>query len=464
MSVVVCGTSFKTAPLETRETLAFHEAEIEGALEQLVSYDGISEALILSTCNRVEIYVDAKTDRIGVDTLKEFVSNRLNGSYNAKHFYTARGMDAAEHLFRVVCSLDSQVLGEAQILGQTKRAFEQAVHAGAAGTVLTKLFKSALSLGKRVRNETGIGQDSVSLSTTAYKVARRAFPDLETRTICVVGTGEMAKLALVYLSDASCEHVTVVGRRLKAAQECALMVDGRALDSSDLLEALGHADVVFSMTSAEEPVIRAAELEQARKDTGRTGQPMVIIDEALPRDVEIACADLEGVEVYNLESLASIIDESALERFAAVGDVERLAAEALEEFLSWMQQRNVAPTIKEMYGKADATIETQLDRAIRSLEQERGQEISDTEKDILAAFGNAIAKQMLHGPTSRLRKEASTADSYYYTGAARYLFGLDTYPPGQEHVHCVHECKEGKPCPNRVPAIHQEQCGAMMRP
>lgn len=463
MSVVVCGCSFKTAPIEVREELAFAEDEVRGELESLVTYDGIGEALVISTCNRVELYVDAKTDRIGVDSLRDYVSKRMNGNYDAKHFYSARGMDAAEHLFRVVCSLDSQVLGEAQILGQAKRAFEQAVDAGTCGTVLTKLFKTALSLGKRVRSETGIGQDSVSLSTTAYKVACRVFPDLASRRICVVGTGEMAKLALVYLDDAGCNDVVVIGRRIEAAQDCATIVGGRAVTSDDLYTEVAQSDIVFTMTSADEPVICARELEQARLQAQTSGKHLLIIDEALPRDVEQACAELEGVELYNLEALASIIDESAFERLAAVGDVERMASDALEEFLSWMQQRQVAPTIKEMYEKADSTVDSQLEHAIRSLSQARGAEISQEEQEILAAFGNAIVKKMLHGPTSRLRKEASTADSYYYTGAARYLFGLDTYPPGQEHVRCSHECLDNKPCPNQVPAIHQDQCASKGR-
>lgn len=459
MSLVVFGCSYKTAPLEAREQLAFSESEIPQALEELLNYDGVGESLVLSTCNRIELYVDATTDRVGVDTLEDFVAARMGSAYNRHEFYAVRGPDAAEHLLRVVCSLDSQVLGEAQILGQAKRAFEQAVAAGTCGPVLTELMKKALNLGKRVRTETGIGQDSVSLSTTAFRLAQRTFDDLPERKIVVVGTGEMAKLALVYLADANCSNVVVVGRTPEKTQECADIAKGRGVLTDALYDELATADVVFSMTSAEHAVICAEPLRAAREAAGTLGKSMLIVDEALPRDVEMECSTIDGVTVHNLETLGAIIDEGAFERLAAVGDVERMAYEALEDFLSWMQQRQVTPTIKAMYDKADATVASQLEQAVKSLTNQRGSELAPDEIAVLEAFGNAIVKKMLHGPTSRLRKEASTAGSYYYTGAARYLFGLDTYPPGMEHVRCNHECEENKPCPNRVPAIHQKNCG-----
>ena len=165
MSLVVMGANFKTAPLWAREKLAIPEQEMLQVLERLAAYDGVNEAAALGTCNRTEFYIDAKTDRIAIDSLSDYVLSRMGHDFHPEHFYIERGDDAAEHLLRVVCSLDSQVLGEAQILGQAKRAFAQATQAGTCGVVLTKLFKTALQLGKRVRTETAIGQDSVSLST-----------------------------------------------------------------------------------------------------------------------------------------------------------------------------------------------------------------------------------------------------------------------------------------------------------
>ncbi|ACV22194.1 Glutamyl-tRNA reductase [Slackia heliotrinireducens] len=458
MSMVTMGMSYKTAPIECRERVAVPAEEIIQADIDLNSCEDIDGALVLSTCNRVEVYVDAKTDRIGLNVLEEWFAKRNGEPLDRSLYYTERGMDATEHLFRVVCSLDSQVLGEAQILGQTKRAFEAASEAGTCNDVMTELFKSALRLGKRARTETGIGTDSVSLSTTAFKVASMVFPNIAKCRALIVGAGEMAALAATYFVDAKMTDVTVVSRSLEHAQAFAAEHGIKAGDFADLYQLAAESDIVFSMTAAPEPVIRAAKLEQAREAAGTAGKRMIMVDEAVPRDIEDACNDLEGVSLYNLESLKGIVDDGLAERLASVADVERMVAEAEEEFLQWMQTRNVLPTIKDMYDKGNAFLDQEFSRAAKALAKERGQQLSDEEEAILHAYGEAIVKKLLHGPTVRLRKEANSADSYYYTGAARYLFGLDTFPAGTHHRPCGHPCKDGLPCPHGVPADHQTQC------
>ena len=458
MSLVVMGSSFKTAPLAMREKLAVPEQDMHRVLNDLVAYDGVSEAAVLGTCNRTEFYVDAKTDRIAIDSLNDYVVSRMGNDFDAEHFYVERGDDAAEHLLRVVCSLDSQVLGEAQILGQAKRAFQQATEAGTCGVVLTKLFKTALHLGKRVRTETAIGQDSVSLSTTAFKVARNFFGSLADRRIVLLGTGEMAQLCLKYLAQEGCTDVCVVGRNEERARICASLCPCTFVHFDERYEQIAQADVVFTMTAADEVVVRADKLAACLEHANRSDRALLMVDEALPRDVEQACGEVPGVTLHNLDTLATIIDERAFERLAAVGDVERLVGEAHHDYLSWMQQRQVNPTIKQMYEKYTATVQEQVAQAAKALSNARGSELSDEECKVLEALGSALVKRLLHGPTSRLRVEAETADSYYYTGAARYLFGLDTFPPDRPHVSCEHQCNVGRECPNRVPAIHQAQC------
>lgn len=448
MSLVVVGASYKSAPIEARERIAFSAGEIPGALSEITALKGVSEAVILSTCNRTEIYVDAKTDRMGLESLEAFVKARLGVTeLDRGSFYLERSMDAARHLFRVVCSLESMVLGEAQILGQTKRAFEAAVASGACGDVLSRLFKGAISLGKRVRTETAIGSDSVSLSTTAFRAASQRFPDLENRKIVVLGAGEMARLALSYLLDAGARDITVATRTTEHARDLAEEMGIDHCAFSERYAHLGSADVVFSMTSAPRCVVESDRLAQARAAAKREGDPLVVIDESVPRDVDPACSDVPGVLLYDLERLSSIVDEGLSRRMAAVGEVERMVQEAGEEFFSWMQERSVAPTIKEMHEKGDIAVQKELKRLCKALASARGESVSADEAAMFEAFGSAIANKILHGPIIRLRKEAKTGESFYYTSSARYLFGLDSMPPGTACGHCKDpSCFRGEGC------------------
>ena len=440
MSLVVFGANYKTVALEVLERVSIPHAQVRDCMRELADYDGIEGAVVLSTCNRVELYVDAQTDRIGIDACWAFFSSRSECDFS--DFYLERGDDVARHLFRVVSSLDSQVLGETQILGQVREAFSLAGEAGTCSEVLTRLFKDALAVGKRVRSETAIGQDSVSLSTSAFKAAAREFDDISACRIVFIGAGEMARLALAYLMDAGASDFLVASRTIESATALAHVCNGQAVPFEQRYEAMATADIVFSMTSASEAVVEAEQLDLARCSAGAQSRKLVIIDEAMPHDIQPACEELDGVVLYSIETLAGIIDEGIAARMGAVGDVERMVAEAERGFLAWMQQRTVAPTIREMYEKGAAAVEGELARAVKALEAQRGgASLSAEERDVLEAYGTAVMKKILHGPTVRLRREAENESSYYYTGAARYLFGLNVYPPG-----CVpHSCTD-KPC------------------
>ena len=446
MSLVTMGASFKSAPIRVRERIAVPAEEVPDALGRLLGYPGVNEALVLSTCNRIEAYVDAKTDRLGADALRAFFSERCGQAFDPSYFYVHRGMDTVQHVHRVVCSLDSQLLGEAQILGQMREAYRAASVCGATGEILTHLFKNALHLGKRVRSETAIGSDSVSLSTTAFKVAKDAFPDIAQRRAMVVGTGEMAALCATYLVDAGVSDILVTSRTPEHARDFAQRYGARVVPVEDLHGQAATCDVVFTMTSSPSPVLHADPLERERKRAGSEGRALVIVDEAVPRDVEQAVGELPGVSLYNLESLTSIVDEGMAQRMGAVGEVERMVAEADEEFFTWMQQRLVTPTIRDIHAKCAAIVDAELAHAQRSLAHDLGRELTDDEAAILRTYGNAVANKILHGPTARLRKESGTADSYYYTGAARYLFGLDSFPVGSG-IHHGHECVGVDNCP-----------------
>lgn len=453
------GANFRTVPIETLERASLPAEQVPQALEDIASRDGVRGVVALSTCNRVEVYVDALTDRHGAQALKEFFAARVGDEAGVEEgrlpqgFYLERGEDVVRHLFRVVCSLDSQVLGEAQVLGQAKASFRVSDEAGYSTEVLGRLFKDAFSVGKRAQSETAIGGDSVSLSTTAFKAAASEFDDIAGCQVLFIGSGEMASLTLAYLQQAGVTDFIVTNRTRAHAEELARACDARVFEFEDRYEALAKADIAFSMTSASQPVVTAAELNRARRLAGTSNRKLVIVDEAVPRDVQPICADLPGVVLYDMESLNKVIDDGVMHRLSAVGEVEGLVAQAEDEFLAWMQQQNVEPTIRAMYIKGTAVVEAEVERAARTLANLHGQQLDEDELKVLEAFGSAIMKKVLHGPTARLRRESLTPDSYYYTGAARYLFGLDAFPAGCSPHDCVDKpCLKGKPCVRRTGA------------
>jgi len=432
VSLVCMGTSYRTAPVDVRERAAVR-ADAPETLAGLVQEDGVKEAAVVSTCNRVEVLLDAKTDRLGAQAAEGFFRRQLGKGFEATYLYLYRGQEAAEHVFRVVCSLDSQVLGEAQILGQTKRAQERAAEAGTCGVTLTRLFRQAVHLGKRVHAETALGSDSVSLSTVAFKEAVRRVPDIGRASIVLLGAGQMAQLMARYLRDAGCGRVVVISRTPAHARALAGGMDATTVPFEDRYRAVAPADLVFSMVSSEEPILAADGLASARMRTSTSSQRLTIIDIGVPRNVEPACGRLPGVALLDQAALGGLADEGLARRMQAVGTVETMVQEALEDYLAWMQERYVVPTIKEMYAKGDVTVACEFERAQKGLAKSLGRELTEGERAILRAYGTAVMKKILHGPVVRLKKESTTADSYYYTGAARYLFGLETFPPGTHH-------------------------------
>lgn len=563
MSLFLLGASYKSAPLPVREALAITPDDVTLCAEALLRERGIDEVVILSTCNRTELYVNAQTDRLAHQALVALCTARLVQAKRGfaespawlieNYCYEKRGMEVVSHLFSVVCSLDSMVLGEAQILGQTKRAFEMAELHKTCSEVLSRLFKTALSVGKRARSETAIGSDCVSMSTSMMHIAREHCSALQDASCVVLGAGEMAQLSLRYLLQAPVKTIYVASRHYAHAQQVveqlkadmrtsavgtadAEMADAgtdgagtptagmadvgtdgagtrqsttptvlQAIDFADRYSYIAQSQLVMSMTRASSFIIAAEELEMARtaqrytSDTNaaseiahlaadaenatpdhatRAYQPghtfpafnaenptsdasLVLIDAAIPRDIDPACALLPGVQLFDTQHVQHVVDAGLSARMEAVGAVEKLIEQAQSEFLAWMQERSVTPTIKEMYEKGSVVVDRELKRCIKSFENARGQKLSSDECQLLELYGEAIAKKLLHGPTARLRKEAHTSASFYYTVSARYLFGLDTNPPGSGCPHCAHPtCLEGKGCSKRQNCETLQQVGA----
>lgn len=504
MSLFLLGASYKSAPLWVREALAITPDDLTSCAQALLRERGIDEVVILSTCNRTELYVNAQTDRLAHQALVALCTARLVQSQHSfsespawlieNYCYEKRGMEVVSHLFSVVCSLDSMVLGEAQILGQTKRAFEMAELHNTCSEVLSRLFKTALSVGKRARSETAIGSDCVSMSTSMMHIAREHCSALQDASCVVLGAGEMAQLSLRYLLQAPVKTIYVASRHYAHAQQVveqlkaemrtsAAGTDGagtdgagtqqsttptvlQAIDFADRYSYIAQSQLAMSMTRASSFVVDAEQLEMARNahhtaENPTSDAPLVLIDAAIPRDIDPACASLPGVQLFDTQHVQHVVDAGLSARMEAVGAVEKLIEQAQSEFLAWMQERSVTPTIKEMYEKGSVVVDRELKRCIKSFENARGQKLSSDECQLLELYGEAIAKKLLHGPTARLRKEAHTSASFYYTVSARYLFGLDTNPPGSGCPHCAHPtCLEGKGCSKRQNCETLQQVGA----
>ena len=499
MSLFLLGASYKSAPLRVREALAITPDDLTSCAQALLRERGIDEVVILSTCNRTELYVNAQTDRLAHQALVALCTARLVQSQHSfsespawlieNYCYEKRGMEVVSHLFSVVCSLDSMVLGEAQILGQTKRAFEMAELHNTCSEVLSRLFKTALSVGKRARSETAIGSDCVSMSTSMMHIAREHCSALEDAPCVVLGAGEMAQLSLRYLLQAPVKTIYVASRHYAHAQQVVEQLkaemrtsdagtDGtgttqsatptvlQAIDFADRYSYIAQSQLVISMTRASSFVVDAEQLQMARNAHHTAENPtsdasLVLIDAAIPRDIDPACASLPGIQLFDTQHVQHVVDAGLSARMEAVGAVEKLIEQAQSEFLAWMQERSVTPTIKEMYEKGSVVVDRELKRCIKSFENARGQKLSSDERQLLELYGEAIAKKLLHGPTARLRKEAHTSASFYYTVSARYLFGLDTNPPGSGCPHCAHPtCLEGKGCSRRQNCETLQQVGA----
>ena len=443
MTLLVVGLNHKTAPVALREKLAFTERELPDALEALLGYDEITQGVIVSTCNRTEIYTSVVTAPRGYKAIVAFLRaykqlDEAEIKRLSESLYARQGDAMIENLFRVASSLDSLVLGEAQILGQVRRAYQASECAGAVKEVFDRLFRKALEVGKKARSETEIGSQSVSVSTVAVKQAEQVFGTLAGREVLILGAGEMAELTLTYLREQGVGRVVVANRTLEHGQDLVARIGGQAIGLDALELELARADIVVSSIYAPGYVIDRAMME--RVSGARDGRPILIIDIALPRNVEPACNEAQGVYYHDLDNLGSIIDEHRHEREIEAAKAEELVQREVASFLLWLQQRQVKPTIKEIYEKADNVCAREVKRAVHELAKVRGGQVSDDERAVLEALAASVSKKILHGPVIRMRKQAENPDAYNYTESARFLFGLDSNPMGLPCGHKRERC------------------------
>ena len=414
MPILLTGLSHRSAPLAVREALSVSGEQLPAALHKLQRHVG--RGVVLSTCNRTEVYTVTRDREHGVEAIDRFIEDQFGIELGRirPHLYTLEQDDAVEHLFRVASSLDSQIVGESEILGQVRDAFGVASRRGMAGGVLAHLFHSAIRTGKRARTETAIGRNALSVSRACVELARRTLGDLSPKRGLVVGVGEGSRLAARALRDAGLASLVFANRTRAHAEELASELGGEAAPLDDLPVLLAEADIVVTSTAAPDFVITKDLLQQAVH--ARPDRPVLIIDMALPRDVEPAAASVPGVRLYTLDDLESIAEAYRKERETEAASVERIIAEEVGRFRTWWDARAVTPTIASIRHRAEAIRAAELKRTLPKLNG-----LSPEQAKRVEAMTKALVNKLLHGPTKALRERKDES----FTQSARELFGLD---------------------------------------
>jgi glutamyl-tRNA reductase len=418
--LLALGVSHKTAPLDLRERLSLTEGRAVSALRELTEAAGIHEAAAISTCNRTELYlivsdpVDAESTALGVLTRQaEIRPTELLG-----HLYSLRSSEAARHLLRVTAGLDSMILGEAEIQGQVKRAYELALVEGGTGPILNRLFRGALTAGGRARQETGISEKGVSIPSVAVELARRALGDLSDRRVLTVGAGETAELVARALVARGVNTVFVANRHYDRAIGLAQRFEGSAVRFEELPEQLEAADIVVSATNSPHHIVERDGLEQVMKD--RQDRPLLAIDLAVPRDIEPDCREIPGVSVHDIDDVQQIVERNASGREAESRRAERIIEAELDRFKRWLASLEVVPTISALRERGDEIV-----RRVMAENENRWEGLGEADRERMEAMAKAIASRLLHEPTVRMRRAAGNDDAYYFVSALRELFGLD---------------------------------------
>jgi glutamyl-tRNA reductase len=421
----VAGMNHRTAPVAMREQLALEEEKIREILADLSGRGLVQEVMILSTCNRVEVYgVAAVPGEARSQAFSRLGSHRGVAWRELEPLlYTATGDEAALHAFRVAASLDSMVLGEPQILGQVKDAFALAQSVGTAGPVLHALMSQAFSAAKRVRSETLVGRLAVSISYAAVELARRIFEGLEGKAVLLVGAGEMSELAARHLIDHGALPIYVANRTWSRAQELARGLGGVPVPFDQLEATLARVDIVITSTAAPEPVVTAAQVRAALH--ARRGRPLFFIDIAVPRNVESAVNDLEGAFCYDIDDLRAVVESNLKERQREAQRAQVLLEREVDKFVGRLQQLEVVPTIVSLREKLEAIRRAELERALARLPG-----AAEDTRRVMDALSQAIVNKVLHAPMVKLKDSSRAGHGRRWTEMISELFGLRGSGPG----------------------------------
>ena len=421
MNIIAVGLNHRTAPVELRERLAVTESRLPEALARLKRWPGIDEGVILSTCNRVELYAVVKDTELGLESLSEYmvtIAADVNPEQVAPHLYRLDGAEAVRHLFRVAASLDSMVVGEPQILGQVKDAFEAALAEKSTGVVLNKVVKKAISVGKRVRTETGIAENAVSVSYAAVELAKKIFQNLAEKTVLLVGAGEMGKLAARHLINAGVRHVMITNRNYDRALDVAKRFNALPVPYNEFPHEMAGADIIVCATAADSFVIGPDDVQRAIH--ARKNRPMFLIDISDPRNIDPAVGSLDNVYLYNIDDLQGHVDMNVEQRLREALKAEDIVRAEVPSVVVWLKSLEVVPTIVALRHKADEIQRAEIERILARLGT-----LSPRQRELVEELAAAITNKLLHSPLIALKAEADSPNGPLFAETTQRLFDLE---------------------------------------
>ncbi len=422
MNLIIVGLNHKTSPVEIREKLSFPADAMGDPLGRLIGHYGLNEAVILSTCNRVEVLAITSDMEKGVWQIKRFLSEfhdipleRLD-----EHLYSHRGEEAVKHLFRVASGLDSMVMGEPQILGQVKDSYGFAVQHDAAGVIVNKLYHKAFQVAKRIRTETRIGESAVSISFAAVELARKIFGDLTGKAAMLLGAGEMAELAARHLLSNGVREVIVANRTYEKAIDLVKGFGGgcgKAIMFREFPHYLKGADIVIASTGSASFLIKPDQVHDCMRE--RKQRPMFFIDISVPRNIDPLVNNVNNAYVYDVDDLQGVVEANLKERSKEAEAAEGIIVEEIERFYRWIKSLDVVPTIIALRQQCDSIRKSEMEKAIQVLN------LSEKDRKTLDAMTSAIVNKILHNPVTHLKRESNKIEGDLYIDTIRRLFDLD---------------------------------------
>ncbi|EPD54260.1 glutamyl-tRNA reductase [Paenisporosarcina sp. HGH0030] len=419
MHTIVVGVNYRTAPVEIRERLSFVESDLPQAMQALQEQKSILENVIVSTCNRTEIYAIVDQLHTGRYYIKQFLATwfKLPIESFSSYLFIYENDGAMEHLFRVTASIDSMVLGETQILGQVRKSFLDAQERGTTGTVFNQLFKQAITLAKRAHAETAIGENAVSVSYAAVELGKKIFGSLKQKHVVILGAGKMGELAIKNLHGSGAEKITVINRTFEKAQLLAEKFDGQAKSMQELQCALLEADILISSTGSTEYVIDLELMQFVERI--RKGKPLFMVDIAVPRDLDPRIGELPNVFLYDIDDLQGIVEANLAERQLAANDIMLMIEQELVQFNNWLGTLGVVPIISALRQKA---MQIQAETMV-SIENKMP-ELTDRERKVLSKHTKSIINQLLKDPILQAKELAVSSNSHEQLQLFQQIFGI----------------------------------------
>jgi glutamyl-tRNA reductase len=421
MYIHCIGLNHNTTPVHLREKLAFSDDQVRASLARFgcgrIS-DTVAEIVIISTCNRIEIYAVSSSNSFSELENIIFDAHGMPINKLDEHLYRHTNSEAVHHLLNVAAGLDSLVIGEPQILGQVVHALELARGIGASGPLLSRLFQAAIHAGKRTRTETAISRNPSSVSSLAAGVCERSVSDLRNAQVAILGAGEMAELAVEALRKRDVKHLTVVNRTLDRAHELAYRWNAKVDTFENLERVLVTTDILIASTGAPHTIVHPNMVAAAMLQ--RPNRPLILIDIAVPRDIDSETGDIPNVHLYDIDNLNAHLEQSLAERTAEIPHVEKILAEEETKFMTFLHSLEMLPLITDMRQNAEAIRQAEFEKTLQHLP-----ELTESERTHIEAMTQALVKKLLHAPTHRLRAEATLPNAPEYAAVARSLFGLE---------------------------------------